>query len=64
MPSWIVAEDRNRTAAGYLHAAAEQGGDVHGAAVAIKQLALDAVFGEDTALLRNPEKGLWALTAE
>ena len=50
--------DGHRPAAGDLHAAADQGGDVHGAAIDVEQLAFEAVLGEDAAVLRDPEKGL------
>ena len=50
--------DRYRPAAGDLHAAAEQRGDVHGAAVDVEQLAFEAMLGEDAAVLGDPEKGL------
>ena len=50
--------DGHRPAAGDLDAAAEQGGDVHGAAVDVEQLAFEAMLGEDAAVLGDPEKGL------
>ena len=50
--------DGHRPAAGDLHAAAEQRGDVHGAAVDVEQLAFEAVLGEDAAVLGDPEKRL------
>ena len=50
--------DGHRPAAGDLHAAAEQGGDVHGAAVDVEQLAFEAMLGEDAAVLGDPEKRL------
>ena len=48
--------DRYRPAAGDLHAAADQRGDIHGAAVDVKQLALEPVLGKEILLLRDPEK--------
>ena len=50
--------DGHRPAAGDLHAAADQGGDVHGAAVDVEQLAFEAMLGEDAAVLGDPEKRL------
>src|SRR5262249_18535151 len=50
--------DRNRPAARYLNTAADQRGDIHGAAVDVKQLAFEAVLGEEALLLRHPEKRL------
>src|SRR5258708_23173534 len=50
--------DRHRSAAGDLHAAADQRGDIHGAAVDVKQLALEPVLGKEILLLRDPEKSL------
>src|SRR5262245_46230855 len=50
--------DGNRPTARYLNAAADQRGDIHGAAVDVKQLAFEAVLGEEALLLRHPEKRL------
>ena len=50
--------DRNRAVAGDLHAAADQRGDVHGAAVDVEQLAFEAMLGENAFFLRDPQKRL------
>ena len=50
--------DGNRPAARHLNAAADQRGDVHGTAVDVKQLAFEAMLGEEALLLRHPEKRL------